>query len=182
MAPAARATGRAKGPLLLGIRLVIAESFERIHRSNLVGMGVLPLQYNPGDSTQTLGLDGSEVFSTLNLDDDLKPGQTITVQAEHADGHKSTFETMLPHRYAGQVDYYRNGASLHTVLRNSWRINLCTVTYLNSLRGRAIALGPHVIILAVLFLPACRQRQQDDRKHILGPPCTAPAHSVPASG
>ena len=107
----------AKGPLLLGIRLVIAESFERIHRSNLVGMGVLPLQYKPGDSTQTLGLDGSEVFSTLNLDDDLKPGQTITVQAEHADGHKSTFETICRIDTPVEVDYYRNGGILHTVLR-----------------------------------------------------------------
>ena len=107
----------AKGPLLLGIRLVIAESFERIHRSNLVGMGVLPLQYKPGDSTQTLGLDGTETFSTLDLDDDLKPGQTITVQVEHADGRVSTFETICRIDTPVEVDYYRNGGILHTVLR-----------------------------------------------------------------
>ena len=108
----------AKGPLLLGIRLVIAESFERIHRSNLVGMGILPLQFMPGQNPETLGLDGTEVYSTVNLDDELKPLQTVTVRAEHADGRVSTFETTCRIDTPVEVDYYRNGGILHTVLRN----------------------------------------------------------------
>ncbi len=108
----------AKGPLLLGVRLVIAESFERIHRSNLVGMGILPLQYKAGQDAQTLGLDGTETFSTLDLDDDLKPGQTVIVRAEHADGRVSTFETTCRIDTPVEVEYYRNGGILHTVLRN----------------------------------------------------------------
>jgi aconitate hydratase len=108
----------AKGPLLLGIRLVIAESFERIHRSNLVGMGILPLQYKAGQNAKTLGLDGTEHYATINLDDDLQPGQTVTVRAEHADGRVSTFETICRIDTPVEVDYYRNGGILHTVLRN----------------------------------------------------------------
>jgi aconitate hydratase len=108
----------AKGPLLLGIRLVIAEGFERIHRSNLVGMGILPLQYKPGQNATTLGLDGTESFSTLNLDDELKPGQTVVVRAEHPDGRVMTFETICRIDTPVEVDYYRNGGILHTVLRN----------------------------------------------------------------
>ncbi len=107
----------AKGPSLLGIRMVIAESFERIHRSNLVGMGILPLQFQPGENPQTLGLDGSETYSTLNLDESLKPGQTITVQVEHTDGRVSTFDTICRIDTPVEVDYYRNGGILHTVLR-----------------------------------------------------------------
>ncbi len=108
----------AKGPSLLGIRLVIAESFERIHRSNLVGMGILPLQFKPGENPQTLGLDGSETYSTLNLDESVKPGQTITVQVEHGDGRVSTFDTICRIDTPVEVDYYRNGGILHTVLRH----------------------------------------------------------------
>jgi aconitate hydratase len=108
----------AKGPLLLGIRLVIAESFERIHRSNLVGMGILPLQYKAGQSAKTLGLDGTETYSTVNLDDDLKPGQTVVVRVESADGRVATFETICRIDTPVEVDYYRNGGILHTVLRN----------------------------------------------------------------
>jgi len=107
----------AKGPLLLGIRLVIAESFERIHRSNLVGMGILPLQYKPGESIRTLGLDGTETFSTVNIDDDLSPGQIVQVRAEHPDGHVVQFETICRIDTPVEVDYYRNGGILHTVLR-----------------------------------------------------------------
>ena len=107
----------AKGPLLLGIRMAIAESFERIHRSNLVGMGILPLQYKPGESIQTLGLDGTETFSTLNLDDNLKPGQIVQVRAEHPEGRVTQFETICRIDTPVEVDYYRNGGILHTVLR-----------------------------------------------------------------
>jgi len=108
----------AKGPLLLGVRLVIAESFERIHRSNLVGMGILPLQFKPGQNPQTLGLDGTEVYATVNLSDDLKPLQDVTVRAEFADGRVMTFETTCRIDTPVEIDYYRNGGILHTVLRN----------------------------------------------------------------
>ncbi len=108
----------AKGPLLLGIRLVIAESFERIHRSNLVGMGILPLQFKPGQNPQTLGLDGTETYSTVNLDDGLRPLQSVTVRAEHGDGRVTTFETICRIDTPVEVDYYRNGGILHTVLRH----------------------------------------------------------------
>ena len=107
----------AKGPLLLGVRMVIAESFERIHRSNLVGMGVLPLQFKPGENAQSLGLDGTETYSTIDLTDDVKPGQTITVKAVHGDGRVTTFETTCRIDTPVEVDYYRNGGILHTVLR-----------------------------------------------------------------
>ncbi len=108
----------AKGVLLLGVRMVIAQSYERIHRSNLVGMGVLPLQFMPGETPQTLGLDGTESFSTLNLTDEVKPLQEITVRAERADGTAVTFQTLCRIDTPVEVDYYRNGGILHTVLRN----------------------------------------------------------------
>ena len=108
----------AKGTLLLGVKMVIAESYERIHRSNLVGMGVLPLQYKDGQTAESLGLDGTESFSTLNLTDDLKPGQDVTVKAVKSDGTEVVFETTCRVDTPVEVDYYRNGGILHTVLRN----------------------------------------------------------------
>ena len=108
----------AKGTLLLGAKMVIAESYERIHRSNLIGMGVLPLQYKDGDSAESLGLDGTETFSTVNLTDDVQPLQDITVRAVKADGTEITFETTCRIDTPVEVDYYRNGGILHTVLRN----------------------------------------------------------------
>ena len=108
----------AKGPYLLGIRLVIAESYERIHRSNLVGMGILPLQFMPGENAAVLGLDGTETFSTLNLTDDARPGQTIQVKAVKEDGSEIVFDTVCRIDTPVEVDYYRNGGILHTVLRN----------------------------------------------------------------
>ena len=108
----------AKGTLLLGMKMVIAESFERIHRSNLVGMGILPLQFKDGETLETLGLDGTEVMSTVNLDDNIQPLQDITVRAEKADGSVVDFETTLRIDTPVEVDYYRNGGILHTVLRN----------------------------------------------------------------
>lgn len=108
----------AKGPYLLGIRMVIAESYERIHRSNLVGMGILPLQFMPGENAATLGLDGTETFSTLNLTDDVQPGQTIQVKAVKEDGSEIVFDTICRIDTPVEVDYYRNGGILHTVLRN----------------------------------------------------------------
>ncbi len=111
----------AKGTLLLGIRLVIAESYERIHRSNLVGMGVLPLQFQPGESPASLGLDGTEIYSTLNLGDDLAPRQSIAVRAVKADGSEVNFATICRIDTPVEVEYYRNGGILHTVLRNFLR-------------------------------------------------------------
>jgi aconitate hydratase len=108
----------AKGTFLLGIKMVIAESYERIHRSNLVGMGVLPLQFKPGETPHTLGLDGTERYSTVNLTDDLQPGQDIIINAVKPDGTIITFQTTCRIDTPVEVDYYRNGGILHTVLRN----------------------------------------------------------------
>ena len=98
--------------------MVIAESYERIHRSNLVGMGVLPLQFKEGENVQSLGLDGSETLSTVNLTDDVAPLQEITIKAVKADGREITFQTICRIDTPVEVDYYRNGGILHTVLRN----------------------------------------------------------------
>ena len=95
---------------------MIAESFERIHRSNLVGMGVLPLQYKPGRSAKTLHLDGTEAF-TIDVDDNVQPRQDIAVHAKKADGSVTTFTTVCRIDTPVEVDYYRNGGILHTVLR-----------------------------------------------------------------
>jgi aconitate hydratase len=107
----------AKGPFLLGIRAAIAESFERIHRSNLVGMGILPLQFKEGETAKSLGLDGTETF-TIHLGDDLQPRQTVKVTAEHSSGKTTEFETVCRIDSPVEVDYYRNGGILHTVLRD----------------------------------------------------------------
>jgi len=106
----------AKGTLLLGVKAVIAESFERIHRSNLIGMGVLPLQYRDGETAATLGLDGTESFS-IPVGDDLRAGQTVTVTATRADGTSVLFDTVCRVDTPVEVDYYRNGGILHYVLR-----------------------------------------------------------------
>ncbi len=108
----------AKGTLLLGVKMVIAESYERIHRSNLVGMGILPLQFKDGETPDSLGLDGSESYSTVQLSDDLKPLQDVTVKAVKADGREVVFQTTCRIDTPVEVDYYRNGGILHTVLRN----------------------------------------------------------------
>ncbi|HEY8921339.1 MAG TPA: aconitate hydratase [Candidatus Limnocylindria bacterium] len=107
----------AKGPFLLGVRAVIAESYERIHRSNLVGMGILPLQYLPGESAITLGLTGRERFSVTGIADGLRPHQELTVIATSDEGREQRFRAIA--RLDGDVDvtYYRNGGVLQTVLR-----------------------------------------------------------------
>jgi aconitate hydratase len=107
----------AKGTNLLGVRAVIAESFERIHRSNLVGMGVLPLQYNAGDTVESLGLDGTETFDFV-IDDHIKPKQQVTVHATHAKGTVTTFAAVCRMDTPVEVDYFRNGGILQTVLRS----------------------------------------------------------------
>jgi aconitate hydratase len=106
----------AKGTQQLGIKAVIAESFERIHRSNLIGMGVLPLQYRPGENREALDLDGTEVFS-IAVDDNLKPRQAVEVTAKKADGTEVHFVTTCRIDTPVEVVYYRNGGILHTVLR-----------------------------------------------------------------
>ena len=107
----------AKGTFLLGVKAVIAESFERIHRSNLVGMGVLPLQFQEGQGWKTLGLTGGETFDIQGLSNDIQPGQTLQVIATREDG--TTFEFPATARLDSMVDvdYYHNGGILQTVLR-----------------------------------------------------------------
>jgi len=106
----------AKGTYLLGVRAVIATSFERIHRSNLVGMGVLPLQFREGESRDMLGLDGTETFD-IALSDDLAPQQAVEVTAAKADGSQVHFTTLCRIDTPVEIDYFRNGGILHTVLR-----------------------------------------------------------------
>ncbi|MFT5088567.1 MAG: aconitate hydratase [Candidatus Latescibacterota bacterium] len=106
----------AKGPFLQGIKAAIAESFERIHRSNLIGMGVLPLQFTDGESRETLGLSGEEIYDIEGLDDDLKPGQILEVVAK-SDGGEKRFKVVCRIDTPVEVNYYRNGGILHTVLR-----------------------------------------------------------------
>ncbi|QQP99213.1 aconitate hydratase AcnA [Lysobacter enzymogenes] len=105
----------AKGTNLLGVKAVIAESFERIHRSNLVGMGVLPLQFKDGENAQSLGLDGSEVVSVTGLDDG--KAKTAKVTAKKADGSEKTFEAKVLLLTPKEVEYFRHGGILHYVLR-----------------------------------------------------------------
>ena len=106
----------AKGTYLLGVRAVLAESFERIHRSNLVGMGVLPLQFREGESAGSLGLTGHETF-TVHVGDNLAPGEAVGVDAVGEDGTKQGFTVICRIDTPIEIDYYRNGGILHTVLR-----------------------------------------------------------------
>ncbi len=107
----------AKGPMLQGVRAVIAESYERIHRSNLVGMGILPLQYLPGETAASLGLTGRETFGVTGLSDGLRPRQELAVVARGEDGRETRFRVIS--RLDGEIDltYMRNGGVLQTVLR-----------------------------------------------------------------
>ncbi len=114
----------AKGPALLGVKAVLAESFERIHRSNLVGMGVLPLQFKEGESAQSLGLTGHEVYHIEGLSDDLEPLSDVTVRAVKDDGSETVFKATVRLDTPMEVVYYRNGGILHTVLRNMAREQL----------------------------------------------------------
>jgi aconitate hydratase len=107
----------AKGTLLLGVRAVIAESFERIHRSNLVGMGVLPVQFKAGQNAESLGLTGFEKLAIAGLRGALKPRQELTVQMERPDGRKDSFAVIARLDSPVEINYYRNGGILHTVLR-----------------------------------------------------------------
>ncbi|HUR08555.1 MAG TPA: aconitate hydratase AcnA, partial [Nonomuraea sp.] len=108
----------AKGTLLLGIKAVIAESYERIHRSNLVGMGVLPLQFKPGESRTTLGLSGRETYAIQGLSDGVSPREELTVRVAREDGSGFEFQAIARIDSPIEVDYLRNGGILHMVLRN----------------------------------------------------------------
>lgn len=107
----------AKGTRLLGVKAVIAESFERIHRSNLVGMGVLPLQFEEGTSRASLGLDGSEIVTILGLDEEITPRQNMQVKIQHADGRDEFITVLCRIDTENEIDYYRNGGILSYVLR-----------------------------------------------------------------
>ena len=107
----------AKGPRLLGVRAVIAESYERIHRSNLVGMGILPLQYLAGESRDSLGLSGEETFAIDGIAEGLRPGGHVTVTATDAGGTTTTFEALVRIDTPVELEYYRNGGILPYVLR-----------------------------------------------------------------
>ncbi len=112
----------AKGPLLLGVRAVLAESYERIHRSNLVGMGILPLQFHPGENVASLGLTGEEVYDLGGLVDlfssGYSGGQQLTVTATAADGSKKTFQALIRIDTPQEVRYYQHGGILQYVLRS----------------------------------------------------------------
>ena len=111
----------AKGTILLGVRAVIAESFERIHRSNLVGMGVLPLEYKDGATAESLGLDGRETFDITGIADGLEPACTIDVTATAENGATTTFKANVRLDSQVDVEYYMNGGILQTVLRKMAR-------------------------------------------------------------
>jgi aconitate hydratase len=111
----------AKGPMLLGVRAVIVESFERIHRSNLIGMGVLPLQFKPDQNVESLGLTGTERITIQGISGTLTPRQDITVNVERADGTKTSFVTTMRIDTPVEISYYRNGGILQTVLRKMLR-------------------------------------------------------------
>src|SRR5438445_8490395 len=107
----------AKGTRLLGVKAVIASSFERIHRSNLVGMGVLPLQFSEGTNAQALGLDGSEIFSITGLSDSIEPGKTVILEIERKNGEHDSVPVKLRIDTPIEIDYYRHGGILQFVLR-----------------------------------------------------------------
>jgi aconitate hydratase len=107
----------AKGTRLLGVEAVIAESYERIHRSNLIGMGVLPLQYQPGENRESLGLTGFETYAITGIAEDLKPGKNIKVTAKRDDGSTKTFTVLTRVDTPEELNYYRHGGILQYVMR-----------------------------------------------------------------
>jgi aconitate hydratase len=107
----------AKGTQLLGVKAVIARSYERIHRSNLVGMGVLALQFKGGDSVTSLNLTGDETFDLLGINDNLKPQQDVTLTITRKDGSSQSVSLLLRIDTPIEVDYYKNGGILPFVLK-----------------------------------------------------------------
>ncbi|MBN1317180.1 MAG: aconitate hydratase AcnA [Anaerolineales bacterium] len=110
----------AKGTILLGVRAVLVESYERIHRSNLIGMGVLPLQFIEGENASTFGLTGREAYD-IDIPDDIQPGQTLTVRAIDPAGKVKYISAIVRIDTAVEIDYYHNGGVLHAVLRSMLR-------------------------------------------------------------
>jgi aconitate hydratase len=108
----------AKGTRLLGVRAVIAESFERIHRSNLIGMGVLPLQFKKGDDRKKLNLTGCEKYDIVGIEDDLTPGKKLTCHITYTDGSRKEIQVLCRIDTLDEIEYYKNGGILHYVLRN----------------------------------------------------------------
>ncbi len=117
----------AKGTRLLGVKAVMAESFERIHRSNLVGMGVLPLQFLPGESATSLGITGVEIIYIRGIDENLSPGSELDVTMIKDDGSSITFKTVVKLNTQIEVDYYHNDGVLNTVLINIAKKQIKTI-------------------------------------------------------
>ncbi|MBD3288968.1 aconitate hydratase, partial [candidate division KSB1 bacterium] len=111
----------AKGVYLQGVKAVIAESYERIHRSNLVGMGILPLQFKPGESVEQLGLTGFETYDIIGLDNNMTPGMDVVVRATDNSGNAKKFTVISRIDSPVEVEYYRNGGILQTVLRQTMK-------------------------------------------------------------
>jgi len=126
----------AKGTYLLGVRAVIAGSYERIHRSNLVGMGVLPLELPEGQTWQSLGLSGEETFDVAGLDETLAPAAELTVKATAPDGRVTEFPATARIDTPVELDYYRNGGILQTVLRKLAKHPPITVSAAGPTPGR----------------------------------------------
>ncbi len=110
----------AKGPALLGVKAVIAESYERIHRSNLVGMGILPLEFMPGENAEKLGLDGSETYDIIGISEGLYPGKILTVRAKKENGEIIEFKVKARLDTPVEVEYYKHGGILQYVLRTKF--------------------------------------------------------------
>lgn len=111
----------AKGTRLLGVRAVVAESYERIHRSNLIGMGVMPLQFSEGTDRKSLKLTGEEAISIQGLAGDIQPGQTLEMTVTYADGHSTTCKLLSRIDTANEAVYFRHGGILHYVVREMIR-------------------------------------------------------------
>ena len=103
---------------LLGIKAILAESFERIHRSNLVGMGILPLQFKEGMDRKKLNLIGSELITVKNIEKGIQPGEDVSVEIKYADGISKTIQVICRIDTENEVEYYKHGGILHYVLRN----------------------------------------------------------------
>ena len=108
----------AKGPKLLGVKAVVVESYERIHRSNLIGMGILPLQFKDGENAQSLNLDGSETISITGFADDLQPGQIVTMKIDRGNGETRSTDLIIRIDSPVEVEYYKHGGILDYVIRN----------------------------------------------------------------
>jgi aconitate hydratase len=107
----------AKGPRLLGVQAVLAESFERIHRSNLVGMGIVPLQFKEGENAGNLGLTGFEIFDIEGMAAGIQPGMFVTVRVRAENGKQGSFQAVVRIDTPYEIQYYRNGGILQYVLR-----------------------------------------------------------------